>query len=124
MAVPTTDRDLLSFISSSFRSVWALELVLLLKAENRAWTRGELVEALRASDLVVGNALEALVAGGMVSMDEHAASYMPVNDQIAGCLAEVEKLYRSKPDAVRRVIISASASSASAFANAFKLRKD
>ena len=124
MAVPTADRELLSFISSSFRSVWALELVLLLKAENRAWTRGELVEALRASDLVVGNALEALVAGGMVSIDEHAASYMPVNDQIADCVGELEKLYRSKPNAVRRVIISASASSASAFANAFKLRKD
>ena len=124
MAVPTADRELLSFISSSFRSVWALELVLLLKAQNRAWTRGELVEALRASDLVVGNALEALVAGGMVSIDEHAASSMPVNDQVAGCVGEVEKLYRSKPNAVRRVIISASASSASAFANAFKLRKD
>jgi hypothetical protein len=104
--------------------VWALELLLLLKMERRSWSRAELVSALRASELVVNNALEALLAGGIVSVDANGATYMPVNGQIAECVDEVEKLYQTKPNAVRRTIISASASSATAFAEAFKLRKD
>ena len=36
----------------------------------------------------------------------------------------VEKLYAARPDAVRRAIVSPSASAAAAFADAFRLRKD
>ena len=61
------DDELLSFVGASFRSVWALELILLLRSERRAWPRAELVAALRASELVVNNALEALFAAGMAS---------------------------------------------------------
>jgi hypothetical protein len=122
--VPKPDEELHAFIGSSFRSVWALELVLLLKSERRPWSRADLVATLRASELVVNNALDGLVAAGIASVDEQGASYMPVNAQIGECVDEVEKLYRSKPNAVRRAIIAASASSATAFANAFKLRKD
>ena len=118
------DDELLSFVGASFRSVWALELILLLRSERRAWPRAELVAALRASELVVNNALEALVAAGMASVDQHGATYMPVNAQISECVDAVEKLYRSRPNAVRRTIVAASASSATAFADAFKLRKD
>jgi hypothetical protein len=122
--VPRPDEELHSFIGSSFRSVWALELILLLKSEPRSWSHGELVTTLRASELVVNNALDGLVAAGMASVDEHGATYLPVNDEIAQCVDEVERLYRTKPNAVRRAIIAASSSSATAFADAFKLRKD
>lgn len=123
-AVPRPDEELHSFIGSSFRSVWALELILLLKSERRSWSHEELVATLRASELVVNNALAGLVAAGMVSVDKEGATYLPVNDQIAECVDEVERLYRTKPNAVRRAIIAASSSSAAAFADAFKLRKD
>jgi hypothetical protein len=61
--------DVLRFIGSSFRSVWALELLLLLKREPRVWLRDELVTAMRASELVVTNALDTLVAAGLASVD-------------------------------------------------------
>ena len=122
--MPRPDEELHSFISSSFRSVWALELILLLKSEKRSWSPADLVTTLRASELVVNNALHGLVAAGMVSVDDQGATYMPVNDQIAECVDDVEQLYRTKPNAVRRAIIAASSSSATAFADAFKLRKD
>lgn len=118
------DDELFSFIASSFRSVWALELLLLLKSERRAWARGELVTSLRASELVVSHALDGLVAAGIVSVDDSGASYTPANDELAQCIDRVEQLYRTKPNAVRRAIIAASSSSAAAFADAFKLRKD
>ena len=118
------DDELLSFIASSFRSVWALELLLLLKGEQRMWPRAELVTTLRASELVVAHALDGLVAAGIVSVDNEGASYTPANKGLAQCIDGVEQLYRTKPNAVRRAIIAASSSSAAAFADAFKLRKD
>ena len=114
--------DLIRFIGSSFRSIWALELLLLLKREPRLWPHAELVSALRASDLVVSKALDGLVAAGLASVDKEGAIYMPVGEEVAASVDELEKLYAVRPDAVRRAIISASATGATAFADAFRLR--
>lgn len=114
---------LFRFIGSSFRSVWALELLLLVKREPRVWSRPELISTLRGSELVVNKALEELVAAGLVSIEGDGARYMPVSDDLARNVEEVEKLYSARPDAVRREIVSASASGATAFADAFKLRR-
>lgn len=115
---------LLRFIGSAFRSVWSLELLCVLKREARACTRSELVSSLRASDLVVARALDDLVAAGLVSVEGDEAIYLPVNKEVADRVDEVEKLYAARPDAVRRAIVSATASGATAFADAFRLRKD
>ena len=120
----TFPEELQRFIASTFRSVWALELLLVLKREKRAWPKSELVSTMRASELVVSKALDELVAAGLASIEEEGASYMPVNEDVAQYVSELEKLYAARPDAVRRTIISASASAATAFANAFRLRKD
>ena len=119
-----SDEDILRFVAASFPSVWALELLLALKREPRPWPRNELVSTLRASDLVVSKALDALVAAGLVSIEAEGARYMPVNRDVEMCVDRVEEMYRSRPNKVRRAIISASASSAIAFADAFKLRRD
>lgn len=119
-----SDDDILRFVAASFPSVWALELLLTLKRERRIWTRAELVGALRASELVVSHALDALLAAGLASIDGEGAVYLPVNTDVEDCVERVEQLYRSRPNRVRRTIISASTSSAAAFADAFKLRRD
>jgi len=116
--------DLLRFIGSSFRSVWALELLLVLKRERRVWSHDELVSTMRASDLVVDKAVNALVAAGLATAEGSGVIFMPINDEVAACIDQLEELYAVRPDAVRRVIVSASSSGASAFADAFKLRKD
>jgi hypothetical protein len=122
--VTSPSDDLLRFIASSFRSVWALELLLVLKADQRVWPRGELVATMRASELVVSNALDSLVAAGLASLEGGGARYMPVSDDVADYVERVEKLYSVRPDAVRRAIVSASAADLTAFADAFRLRKD
>lgn len=116
--------ELFSFIGASFRSVWALELLLLLKREPRNWSRNELISTLRASELVVNKAIDELVAAGLLSVEGDGARYMPVSEDIAKHVRQVEKVYSARPDAVRRAIVSASASGATAFADAFRLRKD
>lgn len=116
--------DLLRLVGSSFRSVWALELLLLLKRDPRPHSGGELVLALRASDLVVNRALDELVAAGLVALDEAGARYMPVSDEVARQIDAVEGLYATRPDAVRRAIVLGTSGGAAAFADAFRLRKD
>ena len=120
----SSDDDVLRFVAASFPSVWALELLLALKRERRPWSREELVATLRASELVVSRALEALVAAGLASFEDGGAIYLPVNAEVEACVERAEQTYRSRPNAVRRAIITASPSSATALADAFKLRRD
>lgn len=122
--VKSSNEDILRFIASSFRSVWALELLLVLKSEPRSWSSDELVTTMRASDLVVTKGLDALEAAGLVSNNGDQAQYMPVSGDVATLVDDAEELYAKRPDAVRRAIVSASAGDATAFAEAFKLRKD
>ena len=116
--------NLLRFIGSSFQSVWALELLLILKRHRRLWPHDELVATMRASELVVSKAVDSLVAAGLASVEGQEVIYMPINDDVATCVDELESLYAVRPDAVRRAIVSTGSSGASAFADAFKLRKD
>ena len=118
--------DISSFIGSSFRSVWAIELLLHLKRNaDRAWSKGDLVGALRASELVVSNALGSLFAAGLVVEDEGGrARYAPASPDIGRLADATEALYAKKPDAVRRMIVAGASDGVTAFADAFRLRRD
>lgn len=116
--------ELSSFIASSFQSVWALELLLLLKREPRKWSPEELITALRASDLVLSQAIGALITAGLITADQSGVSYAPSSDSIADLVEQTESAYALKPDAVRRTIVMSSNSGIAAFADAFRLRKD
>ena len=119
------DEAVSRFIESSFPSVWSLEVLLLLRRERRGFTHAQLVEALRASDLVINQALDSLVAGGLVALDEAGlALFMPASKDISVLVDKTEDLYARRPDAVRRTIISGSMSGLTAFVDAFRLRKD
>ena len=113
------------FIQSSFRSVWSLELLLLLKRDRTSWTQADIVDALRASQLVVSQALESLVAAGLVTVgDNGEVKFSPVSDDVGMLIEETEALYAKRPDAVRRLIVAASKPGLTAFADAFKLGRD
>ncbi len=116
--------EILRFIVSSFRSVWALELLLLLKSEPRPWSYGDLDSTMRASEVVVVKALAGLEAAGLVTIADCRAQYSPVNEEVAALVEQAEALYAKRPDTVRRAIISVALGDAAAFANAFRLRKE
>lgn len=117
-----SSEQLASFIGSSFRSVWAVELLLLLKQEGRACSIDEIISLMRASPSVVDKALDGLIAAGLADVDDGQARYMPVNAEVAALVEETEQLYRSKPDRVRRVIIMSSSKGLTAFSDAFRLK--
>lgn len=114
--------DLATFIASSFRSVWSLELLLYLKREARAFSTPELVSALRASTAVVEQAVALLTAGGLACSEDGSTMYMPVGPGVAALVDETERLYASRPDRVRRLIIAGSNPGLAAFSDAFRLK--
>ena len=119
--MPRSD-ELASFIASTFRSVWALELLLLIKREARSCSAGELVELMRASPAVVERALESLTAAGVAGTDAQGTAYMPVSATVARLVEETEQLYRTKPNRVRRLIVASANSGLAAFSDAFRLK--
>ena len=65
--VSTLSPGQLAFIRRNLKSVWALELLLLLRADReRGWSTAELVGELRASDSLVLGILEAFRRHGLV----------------------------------------------------------
>jgi len=123
---PPSEEEVAGFISDTFGSVWALELLLLLKREGaRSWPRPELVAALRASDSVIDRGIASLLAAGLVVVEEDdSARYAPSGPGLAALAKAAEALYRQKPDGVRRLIILPRHDGLSAFSDAFRLRRD
>ena len=123
--MPSQD-DVASFIRATFRSVWALELLCFLRQNrDRNLSHADMVAGLRGSDLVVTQSVESLTAAGLVMAEaDGAARYHPVSAELDGLVASAEALYSSSPDAVRRMIVAAANPGITAFADAFRLRKD
>jgi len=114
------------FIRSTFRSVWALEMLCLLrKHADRGWTEAEIVAALRASDLIVHQSLSALTAAGLVTVSgEGQVRYQPATPALDTLVDAAERLYARSPDAVRRLIVASATGDLAAFADAFRFRRD
>lgn len=121
-----TDRDIEQFISDSFTSIWDLELLsVVLEDADQAQTAEELVERMRASELVVKQGIQSLVAAGMASVDaEGRLRFQPVNDDLAQWAREACDFYARFPGRTRRLMVARQSPGLTAFADAFRLRKD
>lgn len=121
----SSDAEIAEFIRSTFRSVWALELLLLMAGDaHRSWSRAELVAALRASDLIVARSVEELTAAGIIMVDsEEHACFRPASDDLRDMVSAAQALYARSPDKVRRIIVAAASGGLTAFADAFRIRK-
>lgn len=115
-----------SFIAATFRSVWALELICLLRKRRPATlSNAEMIEGLTASQVVVNQSLVSLAAAGLVLVDvDGSARYAPSNRALDELVEAAEEMYANRPNTVRRLIVSATNPSIIAFADAFRLKKD
>lgn len=122
MLPPNVDR----FLRDSIRSVWELELLLLFhRTRQRLWTAEDLVRDLRASVLIVTDALKALQNAGLVNKNANEQyQYWPISPELDQLVVEVAAAYASSPVAVTEAILSAPSSSIRIFAAAFKIKKD
>ena len=98
---------------------------MLRKNRDRVMSHREMVDGLRASDFVVTHSLENLSTMGLVSRTEDgSARYSPGAGDADRLVERTEELYATSPNAVRRIIAAAVNPGLTAFANAFRLRKD
>lgn len=119
-------QEVTEFIRSHFRSVWSLELLVHLRRNaDRTWSTAQLVDVLRASEAVVATGVETLLAGGLILVEKDGgARYAPVSPDLDTRVGETIEVYGRKPDAVRRLIVLSANSGVTAFAEAFRLRRD
>jgi DNA-binding IclR family transcriptional regulator len=118
--------ELLDFVRTSFRSVWTLELLLLMwRSRSAQWSAGELVRELRASDAIVSEGLASLQAAGLVSPEADGTfRYAPASPRLDLCVQQLAQVYRDRPTAVTRAIFSRQNDGLQTFADAFRLKKD
>jgi hypothetical protein len=121
-----SDEEVSTFIRSTFRSVWALELLCFLRQEPALGrSHEEMVAGLRGSDLVVTQCVESLTAAGLVVAEaDGSACYRPASGEVDSLAERAVALYKRSPDAVRRAIVASANPAITAFADAFRLRKD
>ena len=121
-----SEQDVSNFIRATFRSVWALELLCFLRQDRgRSLSHEEMVAGLRGSDLVVSQSIDSLAAAGLVLADADGSTrYSPASDDLDALAGAAAALYAKSPDAVRRTIVAAANPAITAFADAFRLRKD
>lgn len=120
-----TDEDSLArFIKSAFRSIWSLELLLLVRGRpDHGWSHDELIGALRASEQVLAGGIADLQAAGLVAADDERLRYEPGSTALARTVDEVARLYAARPTKVRRLIVGGE-DQLTRFAEAFRLRGD
>lgn len=121
-----TDPTIEVFIGDSFSSIWDLELLsALLDHSGGALSHAELVERMRASEQVVSQGAQVLIAAGLASIDGHGRiEFFPVNDHAADLARQAVEFYRRFPGRARRLLVARQSPGLSAFADAFRLRKD
>jgi hypothetical protein len=115
-----------SFIGNSFRSVWALEVLKFLAEHPDAYhSEHDLIAALRASEAVVAQSVHNLSAAGLALIDgEGRVAYRKGSAKEAALVEAAIGLYARSPDKVRRLIVAQCTPGVTAFADAFRLRKD
>jgi len=122
---PPADQDLFGFIREQLHSVWALELLLLMRRQpEHHWSEHELVSELRASPTLVANNLAAFERGGLVTADDDGRYYYcPASLLLAALCNQLDEAYRERPVKVINAIV-APADKLQTLADAFRIRGD
>jgi len=118
------DESLARFISSAFRSIWSLELLLLVRSRPaHGWSHAELIEGLRASEQVLARSIADLSGADLVRTEGGLIHYAPGSYTLDETVADVAQLYEMRPAKVRRLIVGGE-DQLTRFADAFRMRGD
>jgi hypothetical protein len=116
------DEDVFSFVGKSVRSVWGVELLLLMRRQpGRLWRVDEMVRELRASTTIVTDSLAGFESAGLVRREGDAYAYAPATPLLGELCDRLEALYRERPVSVINAIASPR-TRLQGFADAFRLK--
>lgn len=112
----------LEFAGASFRTVWALELLLTLRrTRERSWTADEIIKELRCSRVVVIEALNNLMVAGLVVQEDNGDYRYGGTGHVDSLVGEIEVLYAVKPAAVIRRIVNTPNAKLQLLSDAFRI---
>jgi hypothetical protein len=117
------DPNLLSFVRASIPSIWALELLLLMRrAAPGRLTREEIVQHLRATPTLIDRLIERFKESGLVVEDEHGARFECTDPAISSMCEALALAAEERPIALRDAIISAPNEKLRDLADAFRFK--
>lgn len=117
------DPRLLAFVRSSIPSIWALELLLLLRrAAPQHLSRDEMVQHLRATPNLIDRLITQFLAGGLVSHDESGYRFECATPELASLCEDLAMAADERPIALRDAIIAAPNEKLRDLADAFRFR--
>jgi hypothetical protein len=117
------DREFVGFVRESIRSVWAMELLLLLQRDaSRRWQTGELVRELRANHTLIQNNLEVFQRNGLAVSDEKGWHFAPANEKLQELTDRLAQAFRERPVATMTLVTHRDP--IQSLSDAFKLRGD
>ncbi|HVO16753.1 MAG TPA: hypothetical protein VMV26_16155 [Alphaproteobacteria bacterium] len=118
--------DVQDFIRANLRSVWELELLLLMSSQRtRAWSADELNRELRSSVSLVRQILGKFERVGLVAAaDGGAHRYAPRTPELERAVDRLERTYAARPLEIVRQIVAAPNEKIQTLADAFKVKKD
>jgi DNA-binding HxlR family transcriptional regulator len=119
------EEAILSFVRSSIKSAWTLELLLLLyRNRERSWRLEQLVRELRGSAALVAESLKALGNIGLITqIESETYCYTPKSPELDALVAALIKYYAVKPITVLRTIFTSPSEKIKSFSDAFLLKK-
>ncbi|MDE2285595.1 MAG: hypothetical protein KGK33_13365 [Hyphomicrobiales bacterium] len=117
-----TENDALDFVRTSIGSVWALELLVLLRREPvRSWPLDLMIYESRSSVVAVSHAIQVLEnAGLVVKTAPREYLYQPTTPALDAIGDLVQKIYSTKPSTVISAIFDTPNDQLRTFARAFK----
>jgi hypothetical protein len=118
------DPELTGFVREHMHSVWAVELLLLLRRDReRCWAPEALVAELRASANLVRDNLTSFQKSGLAVQDDTGCwRYAPAAPALDDLATRLEQAYRERPVAIINLI--ARPDPIQGLADAFKWRGD
>ncbi len=118
------EKDLTAFVGASIRSIWALEVLLLLRARDAPLAVEELVRALRGSRSLVEGCLTQLQAAGVTAREDDGRwRYRAASPELDQTVARLAAVYAERPFAVIDAIVSTPNQRLKSFADAFRFPK-
>ena len=119
-----SEDEVLDFAGASFRSVWALELLLVLRrGRDRTWQASELIKELRSSRVVVIEALNNLIAAGLAVEEDGGGYRYRVTGDADEAIGELDQLYAVKPTVVMRQIVNSPNTKLQILSDAFRIKE-
>ena len=119
------DDEVVALIRGSIRSIWTLELLLLLRRHRgREWREAELVRELRGSRAIVRNSLAELAAANLADIQPDGTSRAGYGSAHDDAVDRLALAYEQTPAAVIKAILAAPDDRIQTFADAFRWFKE